>query len=458
MKHLIKKISSILSLSLALTALVGVSALAWGPQRTTYTMQKPSDHATFNSITNSSSIGDERNFVTIREAGVGKYGDVVKVVPGKEYQVNIYYHNGASETLNDKAHDRKGVAFNTRMSSQFPAKIEKGKRAMVSGSISSTSTNPAKVWDEAYMVADQDVKLSYKAGSAIIHNNWKTNGRALPNGLFSTEGTFIGMNDLDGMVFGCDKFAGYVTYSLIAEKEGITLDKTVSKDGRTYKENENVKPGDTIYYKTLIRNSGNVALNNVMVWDSLPQGISLIPGTVNNGSAVIADSFVGAGINLGTLQPGQEVTIVFQAKVSEDYLEKTAKCGSNKLVNTVHVKYDGGACNGGTSTGKPNEGAGQGQKGDCGSDTAVVTLEKDCGDKCKEDPNAEGCKNENGGGTATSLPKSGPAEVIIGSIAALTLIAGSSYWVYSRRTLKKTLADVKGGAGKLGGTPIKPAN
>ena len=41
-------------------------------------------------------MGDERNFVRIREAGNGNYVDSINIVPGKEYEVWTHYHNNAA--------------------------------------------------------------------------------------------------------------------------------------------------------------------------------------------------------------------------------------------------------------------------------------------------------------------------------------------------------------------------
>ena len=65
---------------------------AWGPERETYTMEEPADYATFNSITNNPTLGDERDFVRVGEINPDKttLGNEVEVVPGKQYTVYIY--------------------------------------------------------------------------------------------------------------------------------------------------------------------------------------------------------------------------------------------------------------------------------------------------------------------------------------------------------------------------------
>src|SRR5664280_2316069 len=63
-----KRTSAVLAI-VAAVVIVPSALFAWGPIRDTFTMEHPADHITFNSITNNPNIGDERNFVGIRESG-----------------------------------------------------------------------------------------------------------------------------------------------------------------------------------------------------------------------------------------------------------------------------------------------------------------------------------------------------------------------------------------------------
>ena len=60
---MIKQKYKILSIGLAALTLgsvyAGTPVMAWGPERPTYTNEKPADHAVFNSITNNAAVGDE---------------------------------------------------------------------------------------------------------------------------------------------------------------------------------------------------------------------------------------------------------------------------------------------------------------------------------------------------------------------------------------------------------------
>lgn len=226
------------------------TALAWGPERPTYTMKDPAESATFNSITDNAAVGDERDFVKIvevRDDGVkNPYVNELEVQAGKDYEVYIYYHNDASETYNTKAYDYKGVARNSRLSTTFPDSLKAGERGKVYGAISSTSTTPEKVWDEAYITAKEDVTLHYISGSAKIHNSWDANDSVLSTHMFSGDGTFIGLNELDGTILGCDEFSGHITYKIrvksLDDNEAETATGDMEENGQTDDAKSSISP------------------------------------------------------------------------------------------------------------------------------------------------------------------------------------------------------------------------
>ena len=104
MKKLINFIKnhSIISGSVLVAAVAPALVWAWGPSRPSFTIEKPADYITFNSITNNPVIGgDEKDFVGIREVGSNaNWTNNMKVQNGKEYYVRIYVHNNAASNLN----------------------------------------------------------------------------------------------------------------------------------------------------------------------------------------------------------------------------------------------------------------------------------------------------------------------------------------------------------------------
>lgn len=404
-----------LAASAPLFALVtAANTFAWGPERTTFTMEEPATYPTFNSITNNPTIGDERDFVRVGEINddVTALKNEIEVIPGKQYLVYIYFHNNASATFNDSAHNNSGIALATRMSSSFSTVITPENKGTITGTVTANNSNPASVWDEAYMTTKTDkVLLRYVSGSAKIYNDWPTNGQIMPSNLFTEAGTAIGLTALNGVIPGCEEYHGVVTYVLQAEELSGTVEKTVSKDGVNYAENLNVKPGDEVYYKLTIKNAGDVALTNATIADSLPKGLTLVEGSVElsaNDSTKkdqLSDNLIGTGYNLGTIGTGNTVYITYRAKVASD-----VDCGSLDLVNNAKLTYDSEV-----STGDTDE------------DSATVKVERD---------DCEGLPDE--------IVSTGPLEITMAVVIILGIGGGFFYLYRTRKTLKTVEKTVSG--------------
>ena len=217
----------------AAAVIVPAGLYAWGPDRPTYTLENPADHVTFNSITNNAKHGDERNFVQIREAGTGTYGEDVELTPGKEYEVYVFYHNNASTTLNDAEHNYAGIARNSQMRVQMPASVAAGEKARITGFVSADNAQPKTVWDEAYATStsNEDIALRYVEDSATITNLGATNGSTLSSDLLKG-GVSLGFDELNGDLPGCNHYSGYVIFKFKAVQPGFEVTKQVSPAGQ----------------------------------------------------------------------------------------------------------------------------------------------------------------------------------------------------------------------------------
>ena len=425
--------ASFIALALINTTL---PASAWGPERTTYTNETPASYATFNSITNNAAVGDERNFVRVREANTEQnFRDEIEIEPGKEYEVYIYYHNNASTDTNATGF---GMATNTKVASAYPTHVTSNERGMISGIISwsyVTPDNPnnaqeGKVWDEAYVTTKaDDVVLRYKTGTAIIHNGGEANGSVLPTALFTEGGTPIGFNKLEGKVPGCAEYSGHITYTLVAEKTTSDLEKKVSTDGENWADSVTVHPGQIVTYKVTFNNTGNTELANVIFKDSHDDGLSLHPGStkvfdVNNVDGKQIDDIIDlSGYNVGNVAPGALVQIIYQAKVADD----TSMCGRtlNNIISLNYNSVDQVADNATVvvECGTPEE--------DCTTNPNLPGCEKNC----KTNPEMEGCQE---------LPNTGPLEIVMAIVIALGLGGGGYYLYRSNRNLKTAESKISG--------------
>ena len=345
---------------LASAVIIPTVVFAWGPSRPTFTGENPASYVTFNSITNNPQVGDERNFVRIRESGTGNYTDNVTFTPGKVYDVMVYCHNNAATNLNASG---KGIAKGTTLKMEIPGIVNAGVNAALTGTISATNANPTSVYDQAYgkNATDGQIALRYVSGSAKFTSNGKINGQTLPDTLFTT-GANLGYDAQDGTVPGCAQYSGYVIFQIRVDQPNFTVKKQVSVDnGKTWVDDSvEAKAGSTILYRIVYQNTGTNQQDNVSLDDKLPKGVTYVPG-----STLIANSTTGGqykstkdgvttnGYNAGSYQPKGNVYLKFSAKLpSEDELS----CGTNTLVNTARA----------TTTSGYKE------------DTATVTINKEC--------------------------------------------------------------------------------
>lgn len=321
---------------------------AWGPSRTTFTVENPATYVTFNSITNNPVDGDERNFSRAKDTAAtssSAWTDSVSVAPGKEYVVRMVVHNNAADSLNLKA-------VNTRASAAVPTTT--GKSVTISNYVSADNAKPAKVWDDVTFTGTQDFNLAYVPGSARIYNNGYAaggSGQPLPDSIVTSAGAVLGYEKAgDGIIPGCFKYLSYVEYKVkpqFAQAPSFEVAKTVRKSGTTtWGETAAVAAGDTVQYRIKYSNTSTVQQDNVVVKDTLPAGVSYVAGTTklyNNlypSGKAMSDNVTGAGINIGHHAGGSASFVVFDAKVAAN--DALTTCGPNTLKNIAKVVTDYG--------------------------------------------------------------------------------------------------------------------
>jgi uncharacterized repeat protein (TIGR01451 family)/LPXTG-motif cell wall-anchored protein len=346
----------------AAAIIVPAAVLAWGPSRPTFTYEHPAPYVTFNSITNNPKVGDERNFVRVREAGVGNYTENATLQAGKSYEVMVYYHNNASSGLNASG---AGIAKDVLLRMQMSANVAANGKTDVAGFITSSNAKPKEVYDTATLnnPSNGQMNLSFVAGSAKVTSNGAVNGATLPDSVFTT-GAKLGYDSLNGTLKGCNEFAGYVIFKIKANQPNFTVSKQVQKDGETgWKESVDAKPGDKVNYLVTYKNTGSTTQKNVVLKDTLPKGMSYVSGTTYVANATnpnglllgaSSDKVTTTGINIGNYAPGAAAYIKYTAKVASN--DNLPLCGPNKLVNKAMIETDNG--------GK--------------SDTATVNVPKEC--------------------------------------------------------------------------------
>lgn len=376
---------------------VPATLLAWGPTRPTYTIENPADHITFNSITNNPNIGDERNFVGIRESDTNNlWTDDMTVQKGKTYTVRMYVHNNAADNLNLVAED---------VTAKFNLPTTTGKSIQVNGFLNSSNATPTEVYDHAIFSSNTDFNLAYVDGSLKYENNsFGATGVALSKDIFTSKGVLLGYDELDGKIPGCFQYAGYVTFRVkpqFADTSKFTVSKLVSKHGdNKWVENYSAKPGETVDFLIQYKNTGDVQHDDVTFRDTLPAGTTYVSGSTIYGNSKYpkgtkaSDNITNeTGINVGSYAPGANAWVIFSAKVADN--DNLPVCDSNTLVNKAKVTTEGGSL----------------------EDTANVTVSRTCTTPPKE------------------LPKTGAGEDIAAIIGIGATVAAAGYYIASRREL-----------------------
>lgn len=432
-----RRVVGLLAVFAVIAGVGGATALAYGPERQTFTIQKPATFVTFNAITNNPNYGDERNFSLIKDAAnttAGGWADEVTVQDGKEYLVRVYVHNNAAANLGL-------VAKNTRISSNVPTTT--GTSVQIANNVIADNANPGKVWDEVVLKSDKRFNIAYVAGSARYFNNkFPAEGLALPDSIVTAAGAKVGYEKLDGNVPGCFEFSGIATYRVKVQTEktpDFTVEKKVRVNGTTdWQKSVAVKPGQKIDYQIGYKNTGETWQNNVTVKDQLPKGVSYVKNSTTlknasnsegDGMKITSNDVTTSGINIGNYAAPANAFVRFSATAPA---AKDLLCGENKLTNTGTVSTENGSK----------------------KDTAdiIVTVECKPGE-CKPgipegDPRcAEPCVpkegetvDKNGNCIPAELPTTGPAEIIAAIVGVTAISLGMAYWIRSRGAYKRALA------------------
>lgn len=397
------------------------SSDSWGPRdRATYTWAEPAEYITFNSITDNPKMGDERNFVRIRNANTNEnLSDNVNLEVGQEYEVWVWFHNNAKAKYNDREYNGSGIATNVRLRMEQPEIVSGDTSAVIRGIISADNANPQTVWDEAFAYTPTTVLLRYVPNSATIHSFGDIDGQVLNSeALFGDSGSYLGYwNDMWGTLPGCNEYSGYVTYHFVVDQAGFEISKTASKSGENnFQESVTVNPGDTIDFKLDYNNIGTINQLDITGHDTLPNGLTYINGTsyftsnLNQAGNTISDNLFTEGVNLGDYKPGDSMSLTYQAKVEDN--EELFPCGDTTVYNEASIATANGT----------------------GRDKAEIIVHRVC--DCATNPEMPGCQE---------LPSTGPVEIAIATLI-VGGIAGGGYYLYrTNKSLKQVQSGVIGG-------------
>lgn len=323
---------------LAIPAIV----LAWGPSRATFTMAHPADYVTFNSITDNPEFGDERNFLAVK-ADDGTWKNDLNVEPGKEYMVRMTVHNNADPKMNQ---DGSGIAKNARVKVSLPATT--GTSVPMSGFVSADNATPKEVWADVQFKANSKFNVAFVGGSAKYYNQQHKDGANLPDSIMTSTGALIGNDQMDGNMGACFDKSGYVIFKVKVQgpqTPDFKIEKSVRNNatGGAFNQNVTAKAGDKVDYQIHFTNTGQTQLNNVLIRDQLPAGMTYVAGSTklvngNHPSGVaMPDGITAQGLNINAYAAGAGAYLKFTAQLPA---ETALQCGENKFHNVASAQPD----------------------------------------------------------------------------------------------------------------------
>jgi len=125
------------------------------------------DYAVFNSVTNNPSYGDETKFLVITDLTEEKtYREgTVKLIPGRQYQVQVYYRN---DSVFEKGpyFDTSRTAKSAYLYVDMPYEIASGSAERMTATITAENTMPLSVSTSLDLTSDYGLSLEYMDGSA----------------------------------------------------------------------------------------------------------------------------------------------------------------------------------------------------------------------------------------------------------------------------------------------------
>lgn len=176
-----------------------------GPSRNQYSKNEVILQAMLNSLKDGNEFGEEQCFVGIRADANAPYQRVMRVEPGCDYEIRIFYHNDADAKITGE----EGTAKETKLKAFFTKTVKPGENGVVSASIAFEGSSTSVIWDGIIIQSSEKLSIYYKIASAKIYSSGKRDGRVLPQTLF-TEGVYLGIDELNGIL--PPGSSGYVTF------------------------------------------------------------------------------------------------------------------------------------------------------------------------------------------------------------------------------------------------------
>ena len=261
-------------------------------------------------------------------AGDTTYKNSVNASYDQVVKVEVVYNN-------DEAAGSGKVANNLRVKINIPSTA--GKTQKITTVTSADNSNTVN-GSTTVNLDGADAYLQYEPGTVVwAHVDAQTNKMVTKNLGSAGDGIVSG----NGIVLENENpcQAGSVTVLARVMVPGVKIVKQSEIAGQTSKwsNNNTANPGDKLKYMITYQNTGNTQENNVVIRDSLPPKMTLVPNSTylynsNNPNGVLykSDNITNGGIVIGNYAPGATAYVVFEVQIPA---ESALACGQTEFRN-----------------------------------------------------------------------------------------------------------------------------
>ena len=263
---------------------------------------------------------EAKNLRTGVSAGAGR---AIQAQPGDQIEFQIYYHNGTPDTDENVAIGTIIKAFTSlplgtqSTSHRVAGTAEASNVAMVG------SDDPGRGGSIAVNISSAQ-SISLVPGTTELFKNWGSrdprNGSPDISERRTLDNTILTSGVNIGDVRGCWMYAGFVKFTMQVS-QNVPGSLRVQKEVRnfpagTFNDTEiTANTNDTVEYRITYSAQTN-PVDNVTIVDSLDPRMTVTSGPTLDGSAMSNTFFQSGGASLGTVTPGNNRVVLFQARVT----------------------------------------------------------------------------------------------------------------------------------------------
>ncbi|WP_342570795.1 hypothetical protein MKY85_22535 [Paenibacillus sp. FSL R5-0749] len=291
-------------------------------------MQNDSVAVTFQVIVNDSVINEPMPVLVTNQAQVvfttGDFTDTVESnAVTTPVDLPIITIVKAASTQNVQIGDTVQYLFTVRNSGPVPAQVTlfdilSANTTFVQGSVVSNgnplpSANPVTGIPLGTIAPGQQMEVAFSVTLTSIPPSLEIINQATASFTFLTaDGRTLTDNSQSNSII------------LYVNNPNVSINKTANRP--------DALPGDIITYSILIRNNNRSLISSVVLTDPVPQGTSLVTGSVVVNGVAAPLGNPATGINLGIIPPGGTAVLSFQVRVN-------ANTTLSLITNQANLRY-----------------------------------------------------------------------------------------------------------------------